>query len=96
MQTFLSVPKFDKQYIYKKPQNIFEEFTNAFAFHKMASTGIPFPSKKGLCEESNKKWNVVKKCSKEEIKDKIREYLNTPIQLRGCITSLTKQSVPVL
>ena len=36
------------------------------------------------------------KCLKEEIKDKIREYLNTPIQLRGCITSSTKQSDPVL
>jgi hypothetical protein len=86
MQTFLSTPKFDKQYVYKNPQNIFHNFTNAFSYYKMVSTGSPHPDKKTLCEESNNKWRLIKNCSKEEIENKIHEYLNTPVQLRGCLT----------
>ncbi|CAG8755134.1 2483_t:CDS:1, partial [Racocetra fulgida] len=53
MQTFLSTPKFDKQYIYKDPQNTFHKFTNAFTYYKMALLGSPSLDKKVICEECN-------------------------------------------
>jgi hypothetical protein len=92
MQTFLSSPKFDKKYIYKNPTNMFEKFTNAFVYYKIVSTGTPDANKKALCEESNKEWRLIKKCSEEEIEDKINRYLNTPLQLRGCLTLLKQRS----
>ncbi|CAG8547512.1 18008_t:CDS:2 [Racocetra fulgida] len=52
----------------------------------MASLGSLSLDKKVICEECNNEWNLVKKFPKEEIEDKISRYLNTPVQLRGCIT----------
>ena len=91
MQTFLSTPKFNKQYVYKNPRNTYQKFVNAFAFYKMALTGSSCSDKETICQESNEEWSLIKKYPKETIEDKIWEYLNSPIQLRGCMTISSNQ-----
>ncbi|CAG8632443.1 34373_t:CDS:2, partial [Racocetra persica] len=51
MQTFLSAPKFNKKYVYSNPENTYQHFVNAYAFYKMASTGILDANKSELCKE---------------------------------------------
>ncbi|CAG8769570.1 22130_t:CDS:1, partial [Dentiscutata erythropus] len=61
----------------------------------MALLGSASLDIKVLCEECNDKWNLVKKLSQEEIKNKIFNYLNTSVQLRECIIHvLYRQSLP--
>ncbi|RIB06424.1 hypothetical protein C2G38_2217139 [Gigaspora rosea] len=62
----------------------------------MASLGSLSLDKKVLCEECNNKWKLVKKLSKEEIEDKISRYLNTPVQLHGCITHVPNRQSQLL
>jgi len=65
MQTFLSIPKFNKQYVYKNPRNTYQKFVNAFAFYKMASIGSSCPDKEKICQESNEEWSLIKNIPKK-------------------------------
>ncbi|CAG8712440.1 2022_t:CDS:2 [Cetraspora pellucida] len=60
----------------------------------MASSGMPSIDKQILCNEAATEWNSVKKEEIEEIEKKIREYLTTPAQLRGCVTVSTTSMQP--
>ena len=86
MQTFLSAPKFNNKYIYPNPVNTYQQFVNTYAFNKMATTGTPSPNRNVLCKEVTKEWLLMRKKEKNEIDTRIKEYLNTQVQLRGCIT----------
>ncbi|CAG8833162.1 7558_t:CDS:2, partial [Cetraspora pellucida] len=70
--------EYNKQYIYKSPQNQYQWFCNAFAYGLMIITEDPIYPKKLACEESNKVWKEIKNKSKNVIENIIESLtINT-------------------
>ena len=83
MQTFLSMPKFNKKLLYPDANTLYQHFMNAFAYNQMVLTTNPSPSKPKLVEEGNEKWREIKKKGDDIIQEEIRILLNTPIPLQA-------------
>ncbi|PKC04312.1 hypothetical protein RhiirA5_502859 [Rhizophagus irregularis] len=49
MQAFLTIPKYNKFYVYKTPTNQYQRFCNAFRYHRMVNTRNPTYPKVSLC-----------------------------------------------
>ncbi|CAG8672730.1 6442_t:CDS:2 [Gigaspora margarita] len=58
MQTFLSIPKFNKKLLYLNANTSYQPFINTFAYNQMVLTMNPSLSKPKLVEEGNKKWSI--------------------------------------
>src|SRR6185437_3945176 len=86
MQQFFATPKYEKKSIYKNPETQYHHFTNAFGYYRMIKTGNPSYLKKNLCTEATEVWKLVKKKTKNEINDKIKEYLTTPIPIQSYVS----------
>ena len=82
-QTFLIIPKYNKFYVYKTPTSQYQKFCNAFGYHRMVNTRNPAYLKVNLCTECANAWKEVRHKSKEEIENKIREYLATPVLIQS-------------
>ncbi|CAG8611659.1 15386_t:CDS:1, partial [Gigaspora rosea] len=46
----------------------------------------PSYPKKNLCTEATEAWKLVKRNTKYEIDDKIKEYLSTPIPIQSYVS----------
>jgi len=79
-QTFFS-PKFNKKPIYDLPTNKYQEFTNAYMYSVMVKTSNHIPDCAVVCRKAINEWNNIKKKSVEDIDDKIRNYMATPLNL---------------
>ncbi|CAG8769277.1 11436_t:CDS:2, partial [Gigaspora rosea] len=93
-QTFISNPKSDKTYIYKSPNNKYQQFTNAFVYHFMVENENLNPI---ICDTAAREWKNIKMFEETKINDIIKGYLATPIKLRGFIGSTVlsqKTTVP--
>ena len=77
MQSFLTAPKFNKVFFYKEPQDLYQEFCNAFAYYKQAVLCDPKPNRQKLMQECVAAWKQAKHQDKSLIYDKINEYFNT-------------------
>ncbi|CAB4401573.1 unnamed protein product [Rhizophagus irregularis] len=82
MQTFLTTPKYNKFYIYKTPINQHQRFCNAFGYYFMVNAKNPVYPKLSLCTECTNAWKEIRHKSQEEIKNKIQEYLTTPVPIQ--------------
>ncbi|CAG8756981.1 4910_t:CDS:2 [Cetraspora pellucida] len=57
-----------------------------FGYYRMIKTGNPSYPKKNLCTKVTEAWKLVKKKKKNEIDDKIREYLTTSIPIQSYVS----------
>lgn len=84
MQSFLKTPNFSKDFFYNPPQDLYQEFCNAYAYYKQATLCDPKPNRQKLMQECIIIWKENKKHDAAFIKDKIREYYETiPSTLRS-------------
>ncbi|CAG8762968.1 12684_t:CDS:2 [Gigaspora rosea] len=88
MQTFLSIPKFNKKLLYLDANTLYQHFMNTFAYNQMVLTTNPSALKSKLVEEGNKKWREIKKKGNDIIQEEIRVLLNTPISLQAIGVSM--------
>ncbi|CAG8457576.1 17528_t:CDS:2, partial [Gigaspora rosea] len=91
MQQFFATPKYNKKSIYKNPETQYHHFTNAFGYYRMIQAENPSYPKKNLYTEATEAWKLVKKKKKNEIDDKIREYLTTPIPIQSYVSRNSNQ-----
>ncbi|CAG8748294.1 19625_t:CDS:2 [Cetraspora pellucida] len=93
MQQFFATSKYDKKSIYKNPEMQYHHFTNTFGYYHMIKAGNPSYPKKNLCTEAKEAWKLVKNKKKNEIDNKIREYLTTPIPIQSYVSHLFYETV---
>ena len=79
-QTYFREPKYSKNYLILKPQNLYEQYVNAFAFSEMAKRQDTLPNKKKLHQLAQDNWQEIKMKDKNIIQSLISELLKTPIQ----------------
>ena len=79
-QTYFREHKYSKSYLVLKPQNLYEQYVNAFAFSVMVKSHNIAPNKKELQLQAQSNWREIKKNSKDNIESLISELLRTPIQ----------------
>ncbi|CAG8502718.1 14575_t:CDS:2 [Dentiscutata heterogama] len=77
MQSFLSMPNFNKTFFFKEPQTLYEKFSNAFAYYKQVSLCNSHPNRQQLMKDCNLAWKQIKKENKIVIDEKIRSYFNS-------------------
>ncbi|CAG8821906.1 42462_t:CDS:2 [Gigaspora margarita] len=88
MQQYFAIPKYDKKPIYKNLATQYHYFTNTFGYYHMIKAGNPSYPKKNLCTEAIEAWKLVKKKTKNEIDEKIKEYLITSIPIQSYVSQL--------
>ncbi|CAG8672204.1 16126_t:CDS:2, partial [Racocetra fulgida] len=69
MQSFLKAPKFDKQFFYKPPTDLYQEFCNAYAYSEQAAHCNIIPNKQKVEKNSGQNETI--------IREKIQAYLAT-------------------
>ena len=74
LRSFLN---FDKNFFYKQPQDKYQEFCNAYAYHKQAVLCDPKLNRQKLMQECIDTWKEVKEHDAAFIENKIREYYST-------------------
>ena len=79
-QTYFKDPNYSKNYLIQNPQNLYEEYVNAFAFSEMVKSHNKAPNKKELQQKAQDSWREVKMKDKDIIKNRIFELLHTPIE----------------
>src|SRR5436190_2971624 len=79
-QTYFREPKYSKNYIIPKPQNLYEQYVNAFAFSEMVKDKNMSPNKKELQQRAQHNWREIKTKKQNIIQSLISELLQTPIQ----------------
>ena len=79
-QTYFKEPKYSKNYLVQNPQNLYEQYVNAFAFSEMVKSHNKTPNKKELQQKAQDCWREVKKENEDIIQTRIFEFLHTPIQ----------------
>jgi hypothetical protein len=77
MLSFLKLPNFNKNFFYNRPQDKYQEFCNAYAYHKQAVLCDPKLNRQKLLQECITAWKEVKKQDIAFIENKINEYYNT-------------------
>ena len=76
MQNFLSTPCFSKSFLYKKPENTYQRYCNAYAYAYLVRSGIP-RNKENLVKECNLAWKEIKKRDAEYIEKEIAMFFNS-------------------
>lgn len=77
MQSFLKTPNFDTHLFYKSPTDLYQEFSNAYAYYKQATLCNPNPNKQQLLSEAREAWKQIKNENTNIIREKIKSYLST-------------------
>jgi hypothetical protein len=77
MQNFLKTPNFIKDFFYKQPRDLYQEFCNAYAYYKQATLCDPKPNRQKLMEECTNNWKRNKHHDATFIKNKISKYYET-------------------
>ena len=77
MQSFLKTPNFSKDFFFKQPRDLYQEFCNAYAYYKQATLCDPKPNRQKLIEECTNNWKKNKQHDAAFIRNKIREYYET-------------------
>lgn len=77
-QTYFKEPKYSKNYLILNPQNVYEQYINAFAFSEMVKSQNIKPNKKELQELAQNSWQEIKTNNKNDIQSIISELLRTP------------------
>src|SRR4051794_7906486 len=79
-QTYFQKPKYSKNYLILNPQNLYEQYVNAFAFSEMVKSQNLVPNKRELQLQAQNNWREVKTNDKNIIQNLISELLKTPVQ----------------
>ncbi|CAB4490217.1 unnamed protein product [Rhizophagus irregularis] len=79
-QTYFQEPKYSKNYLISNPQNLYEQYVNAFAFSEMVKSQSLMPNKKELQLQAQSSWRKIKSENKNIIQNYISELLKTPVQ----------------
>ena len=79
-QTYFKEPKYSKNYLITNPQNIYEQYVNAFAFSEMVKSQNLMPNKRELQLQAQNSWREVKIKDKNSIQNLISELLKTPVR----------------
>src|ERR1700752_3900742 len=79
-QTYFREPKYSKNYLVPNPQNLYEQYVNAFAFCEMVKSQNMAPNKKELQLQAQNSWREVKTKNKNNIQTLVSELLKTPIR----------------
>src|SRR5438034_9478283 len=79
-QTYFREPKYSKNYLVSKPQNLYEEYVNAFVFSEMVKNQNATLNKKELQQQAQNSWREVRTKNKNIIQSLISELLKTPVQ----------------
>ncbi|CAB4493679.1 unnamed protein product [Rhizophagus irregularis] len=79
-QTYFQEPKYSKNYLILNPQNLYEQYVNAFAFSEMVKSQSLMPNKKELQLQAQSSWQKIKSENKNIIQNYISELLKTPVQ----------------
>ena len=79
-QTYFRKQKYSKNYLIPKPQNLYEQYVNAFAFSEMVKSQNAAPSKRELQQHAQSSWREIRTKNKDSIHSIISELLKTPIQ----------------
>ena len=79
-QTYFKEPKYSKNYLIQNPQNLYEQYVNAFAFGEMVKSHNKSPNKRVLQQQAQDGWRQVRTEEKSIIQNHIFELLHTPIQ----------------
>src|SRR3954469_14720697 len=80
-QTYFREPKYSKNYIIPKPQNLYEQYVNAFAFSEMVKSKNMTPNKKELQQWAQNSWLEIKMNNQNIIQSLISELLQTPVRV---------------
>src|SRR3954468_2488824 len=80
-QTYFREPKYSKNYIIPKPQNLYEQYVNAFAFSEMVKSKNMTPNKKELQQWAQNSWLKIKMNNQNIIQSLISELLQTPVRV---------------
>ena len=78
-QTYFREQKYSKNYLIPKPQNLYEQYVNAFAFSEMVKSQNATPSKRELQQHAQSSWQEIRNKNKDSIHNIISELLKTPI-----------------
>ena len=79
-QTYFQEPKYSKNYLISNPQNLYEQYVNAFAFSEMVKNRNLIPNKRKLQLQAQNSWREVKTKDKNNIQNLISELLKTPVR----------------
>jgi hypothetical protein len=79
-QTYFREPKYSKNYLIPSPQNLYEQYVNAFAFSEMVKSQNAAPNKRELQQHAQSSWREIRAKDKDRIHSLISELLKTPIQ----------------
>jgi len=78
-QTYFREQKYSKNYLIQKPQNLYKQYVNAFAYSKMIESHNAVPSKKKLQLQAQSSWREVKTKNANYIENLISNLLKTLI-----------------
>ncbi|POG63775.1 hypothetical protein GLOIN_2v1484415 [Rhizophagus irregularis DAOM 181602=DAOM 197198] len=79
-QTYFREPKYSESYLISKPQNLYEQYVNAFAFSEMVKNQNTTLNKKELQQHAQNSWREIRTKDKNIIQNIISELLKTPVQ----------------
>ena len=79
-QTYFREPKYPKNYLVPSPQNLYEQYVNAFAFSEMVKSQDTTLNKKELQQQAQNSWQEVRKINKSIIQNLISELLKATVQ----------------
>jgi hypothetical protein len=79
-QTYFQEPKYSKNYLIQNPQNLYEQYVNAFAFSEMVKSQNLALNKRELQLQAQHNWREVKTKDKSIIQNIISELLKTPVR----------------
>src|SRR5256885_3217067 len=77
MQSFFKTLNFEKQFFYKPPSDLYQEFSNAYAYYKQATLSNTTPDRQELLKEARAAWKQIKKQDEIIIREKIQTYFAT-------------------
>ena len=79
-QTYFQEPKYPKNYLVLNPQNLYEQYVNAFAFSEMVKSQNLVQNKRKLQLQAQNSWREVRTKDRNTIQNLISELLKTLVQ----------------
>jgi hypothetical protein len=79
-QTYFQEPRYSKNYLILNPQNLYEQYVNAFAFSEMVKSQNLVQNKKELQLQAQNSWREVRTNDKNIVLNLISELLKTPVR----------------
>ncbi|CAG8516124.1 2174_t:CDS:2 [Scutellospora calospora] len=96
MQSFLKTPNFDTHFFYKSPSDLYQEFSNTYAYYKQAIHCNPTPNKQKLLIETCAAWKKIRNENKTFIRKKIQLYLTiVPHTIRSYNSLINSNSTSI-